>query len=86
MRPRGGEGRGRGEGGAVIEPSETSQQGFVDPALRQVTRGVSEHVLELVGFRHQETDVLQSEGRMSVWRLIFKIVCIRLASAIKSGE
>ena len=57
---------GGAEGGAVIEPREASQQGFVDPALRQVTRGVSEHVLELVGFRHQETDVLQSEGRMSV--------------------
>ena len=59
MRPRGGEGRGRGEGGAVIEPSETSQQGFVDPALRQVTRGVSEHVLELVGLRYQQADVLK---------------------------
>ena len=43
-----------------------SQEGFVDAALGEVAGRIREHVLELVGFRHQETDVLQSEGRMSV--------------------
>ena len=36
-----------------------SQQGFINPALSQMTGGVREHVLELVGLGHQETDVLK---------------------------
>lgn len=35
-----------------------SQQGFVYPALSQMTGGIREHVLQLVSLGHQETDVL----------------------------
>ena len=37
----------------------TSQQGFVYPALSQMTGGIREHVLQLVSLGHQETDVLK---------------------------
>ena len=36
-----------------------SQQGFVYPALSQMTGGIREHVLKLVSLGHQETDVLK---------------------------
>ena len=47
-----------------LEGSESGQSGpsqkwFVDPALCQVARSVSEHVLELVGLRYQQADVLK---------------------------
>ena len=37
----------------------SSQQGFVYPALSQMTGSIREHVLQLVSLGHQETDILK---------------------------
>ena len=56
--------RGRSEGGGSERDGRdgASQEWFVDPALDQVTRSISEHVLQLVCLGHQETDVLKEEN------------------------